>query len=154
MLAESIHTFLISMSPLGEARVGIPVGVVRGLHPVMAFAIGLGANLLVYPLFNWFINKLDHRLWKYKPYRKQSIKLMKRAKGGVGNKIQKYGFWGLMFFVMIPLPITGAYMGVIAARVLAINSKSAFKAISLGILISCTIVGAISLLGAEAAEVY
>ncbi len=150
MLAESIHTFLVSISPLGEARVGIPLGVVQGLHPITAFVIGLVANLLVYPIFNGLISQFDHRLWKYKFYRKHSVKMMRRAKYKMGDKIGKYGFWGLMLFVMVPLPITGAYMGVIAARVLNIQSKQAFKAISLGVTISCTIIGAISLLSAKA----
>lgn len=150
MLAESIHTFLVSISPLGEARIGIPLGVLIGLHPVAAFLIGLGANLLVYPIFNGLITKFDHKLWQHKGYRKRSIKLMRRAKNNVGNKIGKYGFWGLMVFVMIPLPVTGAYMGVIAARVLSVDSKDAFKAISLGVTISCSIVATISFLGAQA----
>ena len=150
MLAESIHTFLVSISPLGEARVGIPLGVLRGLNPFVAFLIGLGANLLVFPVFNSLISKFDHRLWKYRSYRKRSVKLQKRAKKNVGNKIGKYGFWGVMVFVMIPLPITGAYMGVIAARVLCVDSKDAFKAISIGVTISCGIVAALSFIGAQA----
>lgn len=68
---------------------------------------------------------------------------MRRAKSQVGTKIQKYGFWGLMVFVMIPLPVTGAYMGVIAARVLSIHPSAAFKAISLGVTISCSIIGVV-----------
>lgn len=66
--------------------------------------------------------------------------MMRSAKKGVGENIRKYGFWGLMVFVMIPLPFTGAYMGVVAARVLGIESRSAFVAISTGVLISCTLV--------------
>lgn len=147
MLIDSLHTFLVSVSPFGEARVGIPLGVVKGLHPGLAFAIGLLGNLLIFPIFNGFISKFDHKLWKHKRYRKHSVKMMRRAKSQVGTKIQKYGFWGLMVFVMIPLPVTGAYMGVIAARVLSIHPSSAFKAISLGVTISCTIIGVVSYAG-------
>lgn len=149
MFIESLHTFLISISPLGEARVGIPMGIVKGLHPLMAIGIGLAANLMVFPVFNWLITQFDYRLWRYRFYRKHSVKMMRRAKSQVGTKIQKYGFWGLMVFVMIPLPVTGAYMGVIAARVLSIHPKEAFKAISLGVTISCTIIGVISYAGAH-----
>lgn len=150
MHAEALQTFLVSLSPFGEARVGIPLGVVRGLHPVWAYVIGLGANLLVFPIFMAMIRLFDRKLWRYHGYRKQSIKMMRRAKRGVGAKIEKYGFWGLMVFVMIPLPVTGAYMGVIASRVLNIHPKKAFTAISIGVTISCTIIGVVTHTSASA----
>lgn len=141
MIIDAIQTFLISLSPLGEARVGIPYGVVKGLPVIVAFVVGLTGNLLIFPLFNALIDAFDKRLWKrYKLYREYSIKLMKRAKRGVAGKIQRYGFWGLMVFVMIPLPITGAYMGIIAARILNVPRVNAFKAISLGVIISSSII--------------
>lgn len=145
-----LYTFLFSISPIGEARVGIPFGIFSGLHPIVAFGVGLGANLLIYPLFLWLIRIFDKKLWRYRPYKQQSINLIRRAKNGVGAKIQKYGFWGLMIFVMIPLPVTGAYMATIAAYVLNIKRGEAFKAISIGVLISCLIMATgthLSLLG-------
>ena len=141
MIIDAIQTFLISLSPLGEARVGIPYGVVKGLPVIVAFVVGLTGNLLIFPLFNALIDAFDKQLWKrYKLYREYSIKLMKRAKRGVAGKIQRYGFWGLMVFVMIPLPVTGAYMGIIAARILNVPRVNAFKAISLGVIISSSII--------------
>lgn len=141
VLSDAIQTFLISLSPLGEARVGIPYGVVKGLPVWMAFAVGLTANLLIFPIFNGLIDAFDRQLWRrYKLYREYSVKLMKRAKRGVGNSIKKYGFWGLMLFVMVPFPGTGAYMGIIAARILNISRYSSFMAISLGVIVSSLII--------------
>lgn len=51
MLEEIFWTFLISISPAGEARVGIPVGVTSGLPVLTAFLVGWSANLFVYPFF-------------------------------------------------------------------------------------------------------
>jgi uncharacterized membrane protein len=48
------------------------------------------------------------------------------AKKSMGDKIQKHGFWGLMIFVMIPLPGTGAYMGTIAAALFKVERKKRF----------------------------
>ena len=142
MIADLIHTFLLSISPLGEARIGIPYGIVNGLNPLLVFAVGLGANLLVYPVFKYLLDNFDTKLQKYRPYKKQSVKLARRAKSGVGKSIKKYGFWGLMVFVMIPLPVTGAYMGTIASHIFKIKRKKAFLAISLGVTISCTLMAA------------
>lgn len=135
-----LNTFGISLSPFGEARVGIPYGILNGIHPIWAFVIGLAANLLVYPIFMLLIDKFNIKLWKFHSYRKQSIRLSRRAKSLVGEQIRKYGFWGLMIFVMIPLPVTGAYMGTIAAYIFKIRRRKAVMAISIGVTISCLIV--------------
>lgn len=135
-----LFVVLFSISPLGEARVGIPYGILNGVPPVLAFLAGLGANLLVYPIVSGLVKAFDAKMWKYQLYKKHSIKLSRRAKNIVGNSISKYGFWGLMIFVMIPLPVTGAYMGSIAAILFKIPGKKAFSAISLGVIISCLIV--------------
>lgn len=134
-----ISTFLVSISPFGEARFGIPFGILNGLNPVVAFLVGLIANLLIYPLFIFLIDAFNARLWRFRFYKKNAIKLMRRAKLSVGSSIQKYGFWGLMIFVMVPLPVTGAYMGTIAAYIFNIQRKKAFLAVSIGVTISCLI---------------
>lgn len=139
MIYDIVYTFLISISPFGEARAGIPYGVLNGLNPVIAFLVGLAGNLLIFPLFMFLIDAFNARLWRFKFYRKQNIKLIRRAKKGVGAQIQKYGFWGLMIFVMIPLPTTGAYMGTIAAYIFKLPRKEALLATSIGVVISCLI---------------
>ena len=133
------YTFLLSMLPFGEARVGIPYAIFNNVHYLLAFAIGLVGNLLVYPLFMWLLDRYGKKLWSSTFYKKAMIRFSRVAKKGVGEKIQKHGFWGLMIFVMIPLPGTGAYMGTIAAALFKIERKKAFLAISLGTLISCAL---------------
>lgn len=141
MFEDIIYTFLISISPLGEGRVGVPYGILKGLNPFVAFFVGVLGNLLVYPLMMFLIDTFNAKLWKYKRYKVHSVQLMRRTKKGIGDKIQKYGFWGLMIFVMVPLPFTGAYSGVIAAMIFKISRKKAFFAISIGVFISCLLVG-------------
>ena len=50
------------------------------------------------------------------------------------DKIEKYEFWGLVLFVGIPLPGTGAWTGSLIASLLNIPFKKAFPATILGIL--------------------
>lgn len=136
MLKELIYTFLLSISPLGEARTGIPYAVLNDVPIFLALLIGLVSNLLIFPIMMWLIDTFNAKLWPYRSYRKGVVNLARRAKKSVGVHNQKYGFWGLMIFVMIPLPGTGAYIGTIAAHVLKIDRKKAFLAISTGIIIS------------------
>lgn len=137
MLEILLYCFLLSISPLGEARAGIPYAVLNDIPVAWAFVVGLVGNLLVFPLLMWLIDTFSKSLWPNRRYRKGVIHFSKRAKKGVGSEVQKYGFWGLMVFVMIPLPGTGAYMGTIAAYVLKIERKKALLATSLGVLVSC-----------------
>ncbi|MDO6391773.1 small multi-drug export protein [Pontibacter sp. BT731] len=147
MIEILIYTFLLSISPFGEARAGIPYAVLNDMPVFWAFVVGLVGNLLIFPLLAWLIESFSKKLWPNRIYKKGVIKLGRRAKKGVGADIQKYGFWGLMVFVMIPLPGTGAYMGTIAAYVLKIERYKAFMAVSIGVIISCLIMAGGSYLG-------
>src|SRR5690606_21974601 len=140
MLGDILVTFLISLSPMGEARVGIPYGVIQGLQPWIAFLAGLVANLLVFPILAWFIDRFNPLLWKLRFYRKHSLRIIRRTKKGASNSVRKYGFWGLMVFVMIPLPFTGAYAGTFARFIFNLPRKISFWAVSLGVLISSLII--------------
>ncbi len=64
----------------------------------------------------------------------------RRAKAGAGKNVKKYGFWGLMFFVLLPIPGTGVYAGTIAGYLFGMDRKKAFLANAIGIFISCVIV--------------
>lgn len=139
-MIEFITTFLISISPLGEARVGIPYGVVNDVPVVWAFLIGWFANILVFPLFFKGISLSNKTLWKSRTYKKGAIYLSKRAKRKTQKSIDKYGLWGLMVFVMIPLPVTGAYIGTLAAYILGMDYKKSFVAVTIGVTISSLII--------------
>ena len=140
MFQDVLFTFLISLSPFGEARAGIPYGDLNGLPILLVFIIGLTANLLVFPLFYKGIELSNKYLFKNRLYKKSAIYLSARARTKTKTVIQKYGAWGLMIFVMIPLPITGAYIGTIAAYVFGISYQKSFIAISSGITISSIMV--------------
>jgi uncharacterized membrane protein len=140
MFQDILFTFLISFSPFGEARAGIPYGELVGLPILWVFFIGLTANLLVFPVFYKVIELANKHLWKNPLYKRTAIYLSSRARTKTKTIIKKYGVWGLMVFVMIPLPVTGAYIGTIAAYIFGISYKKSLIAISSGITISSTMV--------------
>ena len=140
MFQDILFTFLISFSPFGEARAGIPYGELVGLPILLVFVIGLTANLLVFPVFYKAIELANKHLWKNPLYKRSAIYLSSRARTKTRTVIKKYGVWGLMVFVMIPLPITGAYIGTIAAYIFGISYRKSLIAISSGITISSTMV--------------
>ena len=142
MFQDILFTFLISFSPFGEARAGIPYGELVGLPILLVFIIGLTANLLVFPVFYKLIEFSNKHFFKNKYYKKSAIYLSSRARTKTKSVIKKYGVWGLMVFVMIPLPVTGAYIGTIAAYIFGISYRKSLIAISSGITISSIMVAA------------
>lgn len=77
----------------------------------------------------------------------QEIGLVRCKKGenGFWGQIKKYGFFGLVLFVMIPLPGTGVYAGSIAAYLFKIEKQKAFWANTIGIFISSAIIWSLTL---------
>ena len=142
MFQDILFTFLISFSPFGEARAGIPYGELVGLPIILVFTIGLTANLLVFPVFYKVIELANKNLWKNPLYKRTAIYLSSRARTKTKTIIKKYGVWGLMVFVMIPLPVTGAYIGTIASYIFGISYRKSLIAISSGITISSIMVTA------------
>ena len=58
MWKNCLIAFLISMVPLAEIRVGIPVALATGVHPVLAYAICIFGNMLPVPVIFFFARKV------------------------------------------------------------------------------------------------
>ncbi len=140
MIQEIIIAFLWSISPFGEAKVGIPYGLINGLDKYLVFVVCFGANVLVFPLMFFFLEKINKYLLRLNFYKKSALYVARKAKTGSGDKIKKYGFWGLIFFVMLPVPGTGVYAGSIASYLFKMDKKKAFIANTIGIFISSLII--------------
>ena len=140
MFLDILIAILWSISPFGEAKIGIPFALLNDINIYLAFAICFLANVLVFPIMMFFLDVINRYFLKWYHYKKAAIYLGRRAKAGAGNNVKKYGFWGLMLFVLIPLPGTGVYAGTIAGYLFGLDRKKAFMANSIGIFISCLIV--------------
>ena len=75
MFQDVLITFLLSLSPFGEARIGIPYGELNGIPIIWTLVIALSANLLVFPFVYKGIQLANKHLWKYRSYRKRAISL-------------------------------------------------------------------------------
>ena len=141
MNQDILELFLLSISPLGEAKLAIPFFIKNSnLELELILLVGLLGNLLIFPLFYKLIEISNKKLLNNKIYKKYATLLSLRARKKTKNVVKKYGLWGLMFFVMIPIPFTGAYIGTLAAYIFKTDYKKTFYAISIGLLISCTII--------------
>jgi len=113
----------------------------------MVLLVAVTANILVYPLMIFFLNSMNKFLSKALWYKKSALWVAKRAKKGSKENLRKYGYFGLVLFVMVPLPGTGVYAGTIAAYLFKMDYKKAFVANAIGITLSSIIVWGITLFG-------
>src|SRR5690606_2171983 len=139
-IVDLIIAMLWSISPLGEAKVGILYAILNDVNIYAAFIFCFIANVLVFPLMSFFLDSINRYFFKWRFYKRSSVYIARKAKTGAQKGIEKYGFWGLMFFVMAPVPGTGVYAGTIATYVFKIDRKKAFLANTIGIFFSCVII--------------
>jgi uncharacterized membrane protein len=147
-----IIAILWSLSPFGEAKVGIPFGLYQGVNEYIVFIACFLANVLVFPLMMLFLKYINRYLVKWRFYKKSAVFVGQRAKKGSGKKIQRFGFLGIVLFVMIPLPGTGVYAGTIAAYLFKMKKREAFAANTIGIFLSSVIVWVTTLLSLEGVQ--
>ena len=140
MFLDILISMLWSISPFGEAKFGIPYALLNDINIYLAFVLCFFANVLIFPIMTFFLDVVNRYFLKWYHYKKAAIFVGRRAKSGAGKNVKKYGFWGLMLFVLIPLPGTGVYAGTIAGYLFGLDRKKAFLANSIGIFISCVIV--------------
>jgi len=144
------YAILLSILPIAELRGGIPYAIANDINPFVAYFVCVGANILAFPIVFFFLEFLHPQFMKIQLYQNLFDKFILKTRKKVESKITKYGFWGLMVFVMIPLPVTGAYTGSFAAWLFNIPKKKAFLSVLLGVIISGLIVTTIMLTGIEA----
>jgi len=140
LIIDFLVAILLSLSPLGEAKVGIPYGMFKGLNVYWVFVLCFLANVLVFPIMMFFLEKVNIYFTRWRFYKKMALFVARKAKTGSGDKIKKYGFFGLVLFVMIPFPGTGVYAGSIATYLFKIEKQKAFWANAIGIFLSSVLV--------------
>ena len=140
---KELIVFLISLMPIMELRGGLIAAALLGLNIVPAFIICIIGNLLPIPFILWFITPIFNKLKKTKHLSKLVNKIEKKALSKK-DKIEKAEFWGLLFFVGIPLPGTGGWTGSLIASLINMDKKKAMLAITCGVLLAGLIVGSLS----------
>ncbi len=131
--------FLVSMIPILELRGGLIVGSLLHVPMWEAIPVCIIGNIIPVPFILLLITKIFSLLRKTKLLRPIVDKLEKRAMSK-SDTIARYEFWGLMMFVGIPLPGTGAWTGSLIAALLGIKNKKAVPAILLGLVMATVII--------------
>ena len=143
LLNKMFGIFLISMLPVVELRGAIPVGAAIGLPWYLNMIVSIVGNMLPVPFILLFSVKAFEFMKKHNILVKFIEKIENRAKKR-SEGLATGEFIGLMLFVAIPFPGTGAWTGALIAALLQFERKRSFIYITLGVLIAAAIMTAAS----------
>ena len=148
-ISREMIVFVISMVPILELCGGLLAASFLNIDIVRAIWFCVIGNIIPVPFILLLITPVFRWLKSTRTFRPMVEKLESRAMGK-SEQIEKYQFWGLVLFVGIPLPGTGAWTGSLIASLLGVRFKKAFPAVLLGIVIATVIMSVLSygLLGA------
>lgn len=137
---KEMLVFIISLMPILELRGGLIAAALLNLAPIPSYIISIVGNLLPIPFILLFINKILD--WMRKSKVKFFNSIVNWLDGKVEkhkSQIEKYGYLGIVLFVGIPLPGTGAWTGTLIASVLEMDRKKTFLATILGVFMASII---------------
>jgi len=141
-LTEIFKIFLAALTPIGELRVSIPLGLTVFHQPVwIVFIVSIIGNIIPPIFILWLFPKISKWLMANSKLMNRFLTwLFERTRKKTKDKIEKYGNLALIIFVAIPLPNTGAWTGALAAWLFGIPFKKAVINIFYGVLIAGVVV--------------
>jgi len=135
MFNKELLVILVSALPISELRGGIPLALYYNFSPLKAFLLSvLGNGVIIFPLL-MLVGGIFKCLKKFKIFAKFFDWFLNHT---LEKKeiINKYGPFGLMLFVAIPMPYTGVYTACFLSHLLGLKIKNAFLFIFLGVLVA------------------
>lgn len=145
-IPDWLVVFLISVCPILECRLGMFTAIVLlDMNPFVGFIISFLGNILPIPFILLLINWI-FEVFKKIPGLKNIVFWLEDKTLKKRDKIDKYGVWGLLLFVAVPLPGTGGWTGALLASLLHLDKKKSFFVIAIGVFIAGLIITILSLI--------
>ena len=138
VVPSEVIIFIVSMVPILELRGGILAASLLCIEMYKAVGICILGNLIPIPFILLFIRAILNWMKQIKCFKK-FVEWLEHKSMSKSGQIEKYEFLGLVLFVGVPLPGTGAWTGALIASLLDIKTKKAFLAICLGLVMATAI---------------
>ena len=141
--AAALKVLAISAIPFLELRLGIPVGIVSGLSPGVAVALGVIGNILQVPLII-FVMYMLRRIAQQVPFAARWLQRIDSSAERHHEKVRRFGWVGLALLIGIPIPGTGLWTGAALANLMRMPIALTVLAMAAGVAISGLLVGAVA----------
>ncbi len=142
-MRKYLYIFLIAIAPIIELRGAIPAGAAMHLQPIPTYIFAVLGNLLPVPIILFFVKPVLMYMKRFRIFR-GLVEWLENKAMKHSEKMEKGAFFGLLLFVAIPLPGTGAWTGGLVAALLDIKKRYSFPAIILGVLCAGVIMTLVS----------
>ncbi|HAP43697.1 MAG: ligand-binding protein SH3 [Spirochaetes bacterium GWD1_61_31] len=149
-----ITTIILALLPIFELRGAIPYAVLNGMPLPLAAVTAFAANALVAPLVLIFLETFHRIFYRWRWYAKLFDRVVARTRQKIHAGIEKYGYWGILLFVAIPLPFTGAWTGTLGAWLFGLGKRKTILAATCGVAIAALIVSLVMGLGISALSLF
>ena len=144
-VGEELCVFFCSMIPIIELRGAVPMGAVFGMPWWLTYLLAIAGNMLPVPIILLCIKAVITWMTKSR------VKFFNKIAGFLNRRvekkraqIEKYSFWGVCFFVAVPLPVTGAWTGSLVAAMIDMKFWKAFLSCLFGVMIAGVVMTLIS----------
>ncbi|HQD32841.1 MAG TPA: small multi-drug export protein [Candidatus Atribacteria bacterium] len=146
MVQELLEVALLAALPVSEVRGALPYGVlVRNLPFSWVVIVSFVFNLLPFFLVMFALSFFLKFLLRWKWFSNFWSKYITGAQNRFKN-YEKWGKWGIMLFVGIPLPFTGVWTGSVVCFLVGLSWRDSLPFI-LGGLAMATILVSLAVLG-------
>ncbi len=145
---KELAVVVLAALPISELRGAIPLGIAMGFSPLKTYVLAFSGNMIpVLPLLLLF-RPISEKLRHFRVFEKFFSWLFERTRRKA-SVVERFEALGLILFVAIPLPVTGAWTGCVAATLFKIRLRYAFLAVMAGVTIAGLIVTGLTLAGKE-----
>lgn len=147
-LPQWVKVFVMSMVPWLESRYVIPFAIVRfGWEWWRAFPLAILGNMVPVPFILLFFHSVERFLRRHKMFANLLDKLFTITRKRADSKIKQYEYLGLLVFVAVPLPFTGAWTGSLIAYLFNLRFSKSIVTILVGVIVASAITTIVTLTG-------
>ena len=140
--------FFTSMIPWWESRYAIPMAMIHfGWEWWQALPLAVLGNLLPIPFILLFFHIIEKWLRNFKSWMRLMDWLFEKTRKRADKRIRRYEYIGLLLFVAIPLPFTGAWTGALVAYLFDLDFYKSLLTIFIGVCIAASIMTFLTLTG-------
>lgn len=150
-LPDELIVILTAMTPVGELRASVPLAILNYDQSwIVAFCLSVIGNLIPIPIILYGLRIGGARLERQQGLLGKMLRWRtSRVEKVWGPRIRRYGFFGIVLVVAIPLPFTGAWTGALTVWALHQPAWRGLTAIGVGVVIAGSIVTALTVAGVE-----
>ncbi|KAB1220736.1 hypothetical protein CJ030_MR3G002947 [Morella rubra] len=139
--------FTLAMLPVLELRGAIPVGYWLQLKPVLLTVLSVLGNIVPVPFIVLYLRKFASFVAGRNRFASQFLDMVFESAKKKAGPVEEFQWLGLMLFVAVPFPGTGAWTGAIIASILEMPFWSAVSANFCGVVLAGLLVNLLVNLG-------